>query len=123
MSGDWKELTRVIGLDLKGSTIRVPCGQERFHVVNVDDRDGEAIRLWCRVVTGGNAPLRAALQSWKMNRFRELVGFKEADRGRIEGESWVPRMGLTAEEWRVHVYTLARACDRLEYLWTGRDVE
>ena len=123
MNVDWKELAREAGLQPNGSTIRVPCGRERFHVVNVDDSDGDAIRLWARVVTGGNAPAQAALQSWKINRFRELVGFKEADRGRIDGESWVPRAGLTAEEWRVHVFTLARACDRLEYLWTGRDVE
>lgn len=123
MSAEWKALCREIGLQPSGPSIRVACGRDRFHVVNVDDSDNDALRLWCRIVTGGNAPASAVLQAWKMNRFRELVGFKEEDRGRIVGESWVTRVGLTADEWRLHVFTLARACDRLEYLWTGRDVE
>jgi hypothetical protein len=123
LSADWKALTREAGLRPDGASIRVPCGSDRFHVVNVADDEPHAIRIWSRVVTGGNAPDGAALQAWKMNRFRELVGFKEEERGRIIGEAWIPRAGLTSDEWRVHVLTLARACDRLEYLWTGRDVE
>lgn len=123
MNGDWRVLAREAGLPLEGTTVRVPCGHERFHVVNVDDSNPDAFRLWALVVTRGAAPNGATLQAWKMNRFRELVGFKEAEHGRIIGESWVPRAGVTAEEWKLCVLTLARACDRLEYQWTGRDVE
>jgi hypothetical protein len=30
---------------------------------------------------------------------------------------------LTADEWALYVRTLAKACDRQEYLWTGADQE
>lgn len=123
MNVDWKALTREIGLRIENGAIRVLCGADRQHLVNVDDSNEDAIRLWSRVVTRGNAPEDATLQAWKMNRFREVVGFKEADRGLIIGECWLPKTGLTADEWRLSVMTLARSCDRLEYLWTGRDVE
>ena len=123
MSADWKELTREAGFHLEAGLIRVPCGRDRFHKVNVDDSNVEAIRLWSMVVTSGNAPANATLQAWKMNRFRELIGFKAAERGRIIGECWIPKGRITADEWRTYVFTLARSCDQLEYLWTGKDVE
>jgi len=30
---------------------------------------------------------------------------------------------VSAEEWALYVHTVAGACDRLEYLWTGADRE
>ena len=63
------------------------------------------------------------IEAWPLNRYRELVGFKVAERGTIVGEAWIPRIELNADEWRVYVFTLARSCDRLEYLWTGADRE
>jgi hypothetical protein len=63
------------------------------------------------------------VEAWLINRYRELVGFKTVERGTVIGESWVPTEALTAEEWEVHVRTVAKACDRLEYLWTGADQE
>lgn len=122
MSADWKVLTKRAGLPVTGTSITVSFG-DRNHVVEVDDSSADAIRLTSVVVRARNAPDDAALQCWKMNRYRELVGFKVADRGRVIGECWVPRAGLTAEEWIIYVEALARSCDRLEYLWTGKDWE
>jgi hypothetical protein len=111
-------------LSAEPKTIEVSCGGNRTHTVHVEEH-AEAFHLWAVVVTRGDASRRtnAALEAWKMNRYRELIGFKPAEYGRIIGESWVPKAGLTPAEWDLYVNTLAHACDRLEYLWTGRDVE
>lgn len=123
MSADWKRLSREAALRIDGEALVVPCGGNRAHKVFVDDTDGDSMRLWSVVVRRRNAPLDAALVTWKINRYRELAGFRVAEHGRVIGESWVPTIGLTADEWKLHVETLAHACDRLEYLWTGRDTE
>lgn len=123
MSAEWKRLSQDAKLKLSGNEIRVPCGNNRSHKVYVDDSRDEAIRLWAVVVTRGDAPDNAALESWKINRYRELIGFRLAEYGRVIGEAWVPLTGLSLDEWKTYVFTLARACDRLEYLWTGKDVE
>lgn len=87
------------------------------------------LRLWSRVASraqldGGSSTAEAPeVESWLINRYRELVGFKTVERGTVIGEAWVPAEALTAEEWELHVRTVAKACDRLEYLWTGKDRE
>jgi hypothetical protein len=121
LSAEWKELSAEAGLEANGDAIHVSLG-ERSHKVIVDDTPPDAIYLSSIVVPRRYAPPDAALQLWKMNRFRELVGFKIVEHGRVIGECWVPRVGISADEWKLYVMTLARACDRLEYLWTGRDV-
>lgn len=123
MNANWKDLMREAGLEVDGDSIRVSCGVDRCHKVLVDDTHAATFRLWSVVATRGDAPADAALQAWRMNRFRELVGFKVAEYGRVIGECFVPRIALTPDEWRLYALTLARACDRLEHLWTGRDVE
>ena len=123
MNADWKRLSRECGLSIQDGAIVVACGGDRSHVVRVDVSNPEAIRIWSVVVSRGSAPPDAALQAWKMNRFRELVGFKVAEYGRVIGECWVPTAEITASEWKLYVETLAHACDRLEHLWTGQDVE
>lgn len=123
MSVDWKSLSHHAGLAVEDETIRVECAGSRSQVVNVDVSDADTIRIWSLVVRRRDAPENAAERIWEMNRFRELVGFKVGEHGRIVGESWIPLIGLTAEEWKLHVLTLARACDQLEYQWTGRDTQ
>lgn len=129
MSDSWKVLSREGNLRCVGDAIRVPCGPERVQIVNVDDSDPSCLRLWSRVATRAQLNLDSIetgapeVESWLINRYRELVGFKVVERGTIIGEAWVPTQALTAEEWEVHVRTVAKACDRLEYLWTGADRE
>ena len=125
MSVEWKTLSREAGLKVTGNEIRVRFGGDRSQTVIVDDSGPDAIRLSSTVVRRSDAARlpNAALETWKMNRYRELVGFKTVEHGRIIGEAWVPRIALAPGEWRLYVLTLARSCDRLEYLWTGRDAE
>ena len=125
MSGEWRMLTRKAALKLTGGEIRVPCGRERSQRVRVDDSMDDVIRLWSVVVTRGGAQhlSNPSLEAWRINSYRELVGFKVAEHGRVIGECWVPMIGITEDEWKTYVVTLAQACDRLEYLWTGKDVD
>ena len=129
MSDSWKVLSRERKLRCIGEAIRVPCGAERVQIVNVDDSDPSCLRLWSRVVTRAQLNLDSStteapeVESWLINRYREIVGFKIVERGTVIGEAWVPTEALTADEWELHVRTVAKACDRLEYLWTGMDRE
>lgn len=129
MSDSWKGLSRQANLKYEGNTLRVPCGPERFQLVRVDDSEAGVIRLWSKVAVRSqlspeldeeNSP---EVEAWLINRYRELVGFKVVERGTIIGEAWVPAIELTADEWALYVRTVAKACDRLEYLWTGLDRE
>jgi hypothetical protein len=129
LSASWKALSRERRLPCVGDAIRVTCSPARFQLVNVDDSDPTVIRLWSRVASRGQLNFDSGtteapeVESWLINRYRELVGFKVVERGTIIGEAWVPTEGLTPEEWELHVRTVAKACDRLEYLWTGADRE
>ena len=129
MNASWKTLCRESGLRYQDDSIRVPCGDERFQDVRVDEGDPSAIRLWSRVafrrqLSADRPELdRPEVEAWLINRYRELVGFKVAERGTIIGEAWVPMINVSASEWSLYVHTLAKACDRLEYLWTGADRE
>lgn len=123
MSADWKRLCRDSRLRVQGSTIYIAFHDKRRQVVHVEIANTKTIRLWSPVarrsaISWLESPL---MDAWRRNRFTELVSFTLDDRERMIGESWVPTAGLTADEWSFYVNNLARACDRFEYLLTGRD--
>jgi hypothetical protein len=123
MSVDWKRRSREAKLSVDGETLLVPFEDDRRQVVLVDEEGDGTLRLWS--VVARPAALRAFdsadVEAWRRNRFSELVGFSIDRRGRMIGESWVPTAGLSSDEWGYLVRNLARACDRFEYLLTGRD--
>jgi hypothetical protein len=127
LSADWKTLCRQTGLRYQEGSIRVRCGSDRFQDIRVDDSNPGVVRLWSRVASrsqlSSDAPEleRPEVEAWLINRYRELVGFKVVERGTIIGEAWIPMIEVSADEWRLYVHTVAKACDRLEYLWTGVD--
>ena len=51
------------------------------------------------------------------------MGFRIDHRGRVVGEAWVPKAGLSAAEFQLYLRTAAVECDRFEYVLTGRDAE
>jgi len=63
------------------------------------------------------------IDAWLRNRATSLVGFRIDRKGRLVGESWLPKVGVTAEEFQFYVRTIATECDRFEFILTGRDVE
>lgn len=123
MSVSWQRLSREVRLSVNGFAIEVTFADQRRQTVFVDDRSSDAIRLWS--VVAKSSDMRdldtPVLDAWRRNRLSELTGFTVDGRGRMIGESWVPSADLTADDWEFHVRNLARACDRFEYLITGRD--
>jgi hypothetical protein len=129
LNADWEALSRDAALTYEGNVIRVDCGHERQQDVHVEETGESLIRLWSRVTTlrrlakvypeAGHAERELCL----INRYRELVGFKVNERRMVIGEAWVMTVDLTVDEWGLYVRTLAKACDRMEYRWTGGDRE
>jgi hypothetical protein len=121
---EWTRLCAGDGLSLDGDAIEVKLSGERRHSVSVRDA-GTVYELQSVVVRPGvvrqlgDVPLRA----WRRNRSSQLVGLKVDQRGRLVGEAWVPKAGLSAEEFQSYVRRVAAECDRFEYLLTGADSE
>lgn len=64
-----------------------------------------------------------SIKVWTRNRAANLVGFRFKKNGDLIGECFVPKAGLTKEEFELCVKEVARECDRLEYILTGEDKE
>src|SRR5262245_61953615 len=122
---DWRKVSREAGFSVVGGDVEVTFADERRHRVTVEERpERRELRLWA--VAAGPAmlpddPEGPHVYAWKRNRLSDLVGFKIDGRGRLVGEAWVPLVGLDVEEWALYVRSVARACDRVEYLLSGRD--
>jgi hypothetical protein len=123
MSVDWKRKSREAKLSVDGDTIVIRFEDGRRQVVFVEEADTDSLRLWSVVARpAAVSELESPdLDAWRRNRYSELVGFSVDQRGRMIGETWVPAASLSADEWGYLVRNLARACDRYEYLLTGRD--
>lgn len=122
---DWRKMSREAGFAVLGDEIEVAFADSRRHRVTVEERsDRRELRLWAvaaRPAMVPDDPEGPNVHAWTRNHFSDLVGFKIDGRGRLVGEAWVPLAGLDTEEWAVYVRTVARACDRVEYLLSGRD--
>jgi hypothetical protein len=124
MAGSWEGLCRAEDLRVEGAQIEVKFADGRGHRVAVED-DGEAYGLKAFVVRRAvveaipDLPVRV----WIRNRATQLVGFRIDRQDRLVAEAWVPKVGVTAEEFQVYVRTVARESDRFEFVLTGRDVE
>jgi hypothetical protein len=64
-----------------------------------------------------------ALRTWRRNRAMQLVGFRLDQKGRLVGEAWVPKAGLTRDEFLLYAKRVADECDLFEYHLTGKDRE
>jgi hypothetical protein len=124
VSVDWRELSKVAGFEVEGDRVRISVGA-RWQVVRVETDEG-GVRLWSTVARARQVDeLRPDIinRIGEQNRLSELMGFRIDRRGRLIGEAWVPAAGLKADEWDFYVGTLAEACDRLEFVLTGKDRE
>jgi Helicase conserved C-terminal domain/Type III restriction enzyme, res subunit len=121
---DWSRFCRAKDLSVNGRNVDVEFADQRRHHVSVED-EGEHFRLSAVVVRKAvvDSSPDLTLRVWARNRATTLVGFRIDKRGRLLGEAWVPKPGLTAEEFQLYVRSVASECDRFEYLLTGRDVE
>ena len=67
--------------------------------------------------------LDAPLRAWRRNRGLQLVGFRVDRKGRLVGEAWVPKAGLSRDEFLASIARCAAECDLFEFHLTGRDNE
>ncbi len=124
MAADWMRFCRAKDLTVVEPNVDVRFRDERSHRVTVTD-EGDAYLISGFVVRQAvtasipDLPVRA----WVRNRTTQLVGFRIDRRQRLVGEAWLPKAGLTPEEFRLYLRLVAAECDRFEYLLTGRDVE
>jgi hypothetical protein len=126
MAAEWTRLCKgARDLRVEGDTLDVRFAEGgRHHVVSVEDT-GDAYRLVGIVARRGvvTSIPDLALRVWRRNRTTALTGFRIDAKMRLLGESWVPKVGLEAEEFQLWVRTVAAECDRLEHALTGRDDE
>jgi len=111
-----------IAIDEKGVLVELSNG--RKHRIHVRDQ-GDAYEFTA-VVARPKALEKiddVSLQAWKRNRAAQLVGFRVDSRGRLVGESWVPKIGLDADEFCMYIHRMAAECDHFEYVLTGEDRE
>lgn len=124
MAAEWVPLCDVGDLTVNEPHIEVAFKNERRHRVFVEDTDDSyqltAVVARQRVVA---QQTDLPLQAWLRNRATQLVGFRIDRRGRLVAEAWVPKAGLTAEEFQLYVRTVAAESDSFEYLLTGADAE
>lgn len=125
----WTDVTALVrGTDLQlleDGRLLVRTGEGRRHLVAVKEDGKDALVLRARVASESRleAVQDPVLWAWQRNRAMRLAGFRVDSRGGLVAESWIPRAGLTAEEFEVYVKTLAREADRFEFLLTGEDFE
>lgn len=124
MTREWARWCRAAKLSVEGDDVDVQFPDGRHHIVHIEDDDDE-FRLVGIVARRSvvDELERIALRLWQLNRVTQLVGFRIDERQRILGEVWVPKPGLSAEEFVFYVQHVAATCDRLEYLLTGIDRE
>lgn len=125
MASEWKTLLRgQPDVRISGDEVCVQFAGGRQHVVTIAETE-ETYELSAIVTRSREAAASANddLRLWRRHRSCALVGFRLDKHGRLIGEGWVPREGVTADELQIHVRTLAAECDRLEHALTGRDVE
>lgn len=122
MTAEWKRLCSGQEFELHDDRVAVTLAGQRRHVVRVIE-EPEAYVLTSLVAGAGLVAgiTDIHLHTWERNRGTELVGFR-FEGGRLIGESWVPKAGLTAGEFGTYLRTLANEADRLEFHLTGKDV-
>ena len=122
MRAEWKQLLRGPQFRVQGDSVDVDLHDRRRHGVQVVDAE-DAWELQAVVASRALVEQSGDLQVrlWLMNRASELVSYRIDQRGRLIAEGWLPKPGTTADEFQLHVRTLAAEADRLEFLLTGKD--
>lgn len=124
MAVKWTEYCNADDLKVSSGEVAVLLAKGRSHRVRIEDGERayriSAIVIPARVVRGMESP---AIETWLRNRNMRLVGLRIDKDGRMAGEAHVPKVGLTSQEFQTYVRTVARECDRIEYLILGRDME
>lgn len=124
MVAEWAEFCRTTDLAVEDSSVVITFADGRRHRVAVEeDAEEYLLRAFvARQSTVASLP-DLPLKVWSRNRVVSLMGFRIDHRGRLVGEAWVPKVGITAREFQLYLRTVAVEADRFEYTLTGRDSE
>jgi hypothetical protein len=124
MAAEWERLCRGKNWRVEGPRIYLELSDHRRHSVSVEDTPEAYLisGIACRRAEVLQLP-HLPILSWKRNRALQLVGFRIDQRQRLVGEAWVPKAGLTQQEFVFYVRMVAVECDRFEFMLTGRDME
>lgn len=124
MAADWVRFCRGKDFTIEEPHVDVGLDDGRRHRVTVEDQPN-AYQLMGIVVRQGIVATfpDAPIQAWLRNRATMLVGFRIDRQRRLIAEAWMPKAGLTADEFQLYLRRLAAECDRFEYVLTGRDIE
>jgi hypothetical protein len=124
MNVNWWQFCKADGFVADDDGVEVRFDNGRSQKVAVEDR-GDAFLL--RSIVARQAVVNevpdAALRAWVRNRSAFLVGFRVDERGRVVGETWIPKAGITNSEFQIVLRHLATESDRFEFQLTGRDYE
>jgi hypothetical protein len=122
VNADWNVFCRTKGFVVDGEAINVQLADARSHRIYVSNHKDEYLifGLIARpsLVRKLDDPM---FVTWMRNRNSELVSFRINHKECLIGEAWVPKAGLTSEEFQLYVRTVAVDCDRLESILTGKD--
>lgn len=124
MNADWKSLCSAEDMIVEDADVVINFGDDRSHRVRVRETDDEFVLRAFVVRQSVVASIPdLPIQVWQRNRAATLMGFRIDKRGRLVGEAWIPKAGLSGEEFQLYVRHLAVESDRFEYRLTGRDSE
>jgi hypothetical protein len=76
-----------------------------------------------RLIKGKMLRREIAYRAWRKNDMKDLVTFAFDDKNNLVGVIEQPVITIDHEELKLYIETLARECDRFEYILTGADVE
>ena len=113
----------------EGEVIRVKLHEggrtQSIRVSRDEDRYSfRSVVLPASNVTGNdNHWRRIAYRAWRRNASKSLVTFAFDHGDRLIGQIEVPAATLDHEELDLYIETLARECDRFEYVLTGADAQ
>lgn len=124
------DLSKVRGFrwEREGETLRVALHKGARHHSVLLSRDEE--RYVFRAVVLSNSEVtrnkhqrrRIARRAWRRNASKALVTFGFDEDNRLMGQIEAPVATLDDDELVLYIETLARECDRFEYVLTGQDV-
>jgi hypothetical protein len=124
MNVDWRQFCKAKGFASHDGVVEVLFDSGRSQKVVVEDL-GDAFLLRstiARQAVVSEIP-DAAMRAWVRNRSTLFVGFRVDERGRMVGEAWIPKQGITKSEFQLILRHLATESDRFEFQLTGQDHE
>lgn len=111
-------------LQVEDETITVQLEAGRSHRVRVEEQaDAFVFHALAARAAAVRDVADLEMRVWRQNHESRLVGLRVDERRRVCADAWMPKQGVTQDEFLFVLRRVAAHADRLEHLLTGRDVE